>query len=89
MFLLLQDLLCLNLDIDECMTESSVCHPNADCHNVEGSVNCTCKVGFQGNGKSCFGKNLKIFCVTTTCFHNEIRLFLILLKICFYNATAP
>ena len=42
-------------DIDECAVESSECDVNAECVNVPGSFNCTCKAGFTGNGTMCKG----------------------------------
>ena len=44
-------------DIDECQASPAVCHVNANCVNNIGSPdNCTCKTGFSGNGRNCFGK---------------------------------
>jgi len=31
------------------------CNINANCLDINGSVNCTCKPGFLGNGFSCTG----------------------------------
>ena len=42
-------------DVDECAAESSECDVNAECVNVPGSFNCTCKAGFTGNGTMCKG----------------------------------
>jgi len=43
-------------DIDECANESR-CVDNAQCNNLPGTYNCTCKNGFSGNGSvSCEGK---------------------------------
>ncbi|XP_029190864.2 uncharacterized protein LOC114957549 isoform X2 [Acropora millepora] len=39
-------------DIDECCSENE-CHRNATCTNTNGSYNCTCKGGFQGDGRNC------------------------------------
>ena len=44
-------------DIDECSIEND-CHQNALCNNTKGSYNCTCKDGFEGDGKNCTGKIL-------------------------------
>ena len=44
-------------DIDECSIENE-CHQNATCNNTKGSYNCTCKDGFEGDGKNCTGKIL-------------------------------
>jgi hypothetical protein len=37
-------------DIDECATESNICHQFATCSNVAGSYSCHCRTGFSGNG---------------------------------------
>ncbi|XP_015751618.1 PREDICTED: protein crumbs-like isoform X4 [Acropora digitifera] len=39
-------------DIDEC-SSANECHQNATCNNTKGSYNCTCKDGFEGDGKNC------------------------------------
>ncbi|XP_044171458.1 uncharacterized protein LOC114970560 isoform X2 [Acropora millepora] len=43
---------CKNKDIDEC-SSANECHQNATCNNTKGSYNCTCKDGFEGDGKNC------------------------------------
>ena len=48
--------LCLVLDLDECTTNSHTCDVNAVCQNTVGSHTCSCKAGYTGNGKSCYGK---------------------------------
>ena len=46
----------VNIDIDECSnSEKNNCHQEADCHNTDGSFNCTCRSGFSGNGTTCEG----------------------------------
>ena len=42
------------IDIDEC-TDANLndCDVNAKCLNLEGSFNCTCEDGFEGNGEYC------------------------------------
>ena len=42
-------------EIDECISSYHRCDPNAACQNTVGSYICTCKAGFHGNGKKCFG----------------------------------
>ncbi|XP_068737137.1 uncharacterized protein [Montipora capricornis] len=42
-------------DIDECSSENN-CDVNARCMNTIGSYNCTCKKGYQGDGRNCSGK---------------------------------
>ena len=43
------------LDIDECLNRSHACDVSANCTNTDGSHNCTCKVGYTGDGHSCQG----------------------------------
>ncbi|VDD94411.1 unnamed protein product [Enterobius vermicularis] len=40
-------------DIDECLTESHKCSPNADCINEPGSFRCKCKDPYIGDGYLC------------------------------------
>ena len=42
-------------DIDECLNRSHACDVSANCTNTDGSHNCTCKVGYTGDGHSCQG----------------------------------
>ena len=42
-------------DIDECSSNNE-CDVNARCTNIIGSYNCTCKKGYGGGGRDCFGK---------------------------------
>ena len=44
------------LDTDECTVGTYPCDPNASCRNTKGSFECTCKDGFNGDGKTCKGK---------------------------------
>ena len=44
------------LDIDECSASSPVCDIKANCSNTRGSYDCTCKVGYTGDGKTCQGR---------------------------------
>lgn len=40
-------------DINECENGRNDCHVNANCTNTVGSFNCTCKVGYTGDGRIC------------------------------------
>ena len=40
------------IDVDECVDNPTVCHINAVCLKTEGSYICSCKPGFQGDGKN-------------------------------------
>ena len=42
-------------DIDEC-SSANECNMDATCTNTIGSYNCTCKKGYQGDGRNCPGK---------------------------------
>ena len=44
-----------NPDIDECQSVPSVCHSDADCTDIDGSYECTCRIGYSGNGTLCTG----------------------------------
>ena len=41
------------LDIDECALGTDNCDVNADCADTIGSFNCTCNIGYLGNGITC------------------------------------
>ena len=41
-------------DIDECL--NSPCDVNAMCTDNDGSFDCTCNIGFTGDGLTCMGK---------------------------------
>ena len=44
------------VDLDECTTNSHTCDVNAVCQNTVGSHTCSCKAGYTGDGKTCYGK---------------------------------
>ena len=45
------------LDIDECADhELNECDANALCTNTNGSYDCRCVSGYQGDGRNCTGK---------------------------------
>lgn len=41
------------LDIDECDLSTDACAINATCSNTEGSYECSCDIGFTGDGRTC------------------------------------
>ena len=44
-------------DIDECANPSkNNCSSNANCTDTIGSYDCTCEIGYSGNGYTCDGK---------------------------------
>ena len=45
-----QALICHIPDIDECDLETDNCHVNADCTDTIGSFQCTCSIGYSGDG---------------------------------------
>ncbi|XP_065942257.1 uncharacterized protein [Magallana gigas] len=40
-------------DIDECKEETADCALNATCSDTDGGYTCTCRSGFEGDGKTC------------------------------------
>ena len=52
------------LDNQECAIDDHDCHPNATCHNTEGSFTCQCKPGHTGDGKTCSGRDQSLFLVS-------------------------
>ena len=46
---------CLISDIDECVASTHDCAKEARCVNKPGSFECTCREGYQGDGKTCRG----------------------------------
>ena len=61
-FLQFYTIISILIDINECeVGGANDCHTEADCLNIDGSYNCTCKVGYTGTGILCAGilfKNL-------------------------------
>ena len=45
-------------DIDECYNGNNTCALNATCTNTEGSYNCSCNLGYTGNGENCTSKEI-------------------------------
>ena len=44
-------------DIDECERDTDNCNTNANCSDTEGSFNCTCVTGYEGDGVNCTSKS--------------------------------
>lgn len=44
-----------SLDIDECARNRDNCDSNANCVNTQGSFECVCREGYEGNGRMCTG----------------------------------
>ena len=45
-------------DVNECLTGAHLCDPNANCTNTQGSHLCTCRTGYNGDGKHCQGESI-------------------------------
>ena len=59
---------CMNFiiaDINECELETYPCSSNANCTDTDGSFNCTCREGFEGDGFNCTG----IICIPCKHFY--------------------
>ena len=52
-------------DIDECARGSHTCDASANCTNNKGSYECTCQLGFTGDGFTCAGKTQTIHMCTS------------------------
>ena len=51
-------LLSIAADVDECATNATNrndCSVNANCINTDGSFQCHCRSGFEGDGRICRG----------------------------------
>ena len=48
-------------DINECELEIHSCSAYANCTDTDGSFNCTCREGFEGDGFNCTGMYNKRF----------------------------
>lgn len=42
-------------DDNECIMNTHTCNMNGFCNNTEGSFNCTCSIGYSGDGINCTG----------------------------------
>jgi len=61
----------LHVDINECENGDDNCNENANCTNTEGSFNCTCNLGYTGDGVICTSK-----LPLANCFGNCYLMFL-------------
>ena len=50
--------------MNECELGLDNCHPNATCSDVDGSFDCFCNIGFEGDGSSCISKNFSHCTIT-------------------------
>ena len=51
----------MDVDDDECdNAETNDCDLNALCSNTEGSYNCRCMTGYDGDGRNCTGNDILI-----------------------------
>jgi len=48
-------------DINECALGTHNCDSNAICTNTPGSYTCACKIGYSGDGFTCYGINFSCF----------------------------
>ena len=60
----------IHADINECDIGTDECHDNASCSDTIGSYECTCDIGFTGDGYNCSGKILNT--LSTSCLVGEI-----------------
>lgn len=54
--------ICFFPDVDECQPFKNNCHFDAECLNTEGSFECRCRPGYQGDGLNCTCKLLWYMC---------------------------
>lgn len=52
--LLINGLINVFTDIDECLHGTSTCSSNANCVNTQGSYHCQCADGYHGDGINCY-----------------------------------
>ena len=61
---------CVFVDINECQT--SPCDVNANCTNIDGGHECTCHIGYEGDGISCTGTHcMEIIMILVTMYKRE------------------
>ena len=57
------------LDINECLLWTTKCSSNAQCINTQGSYNCNCHDGYEGDGEKCYDVNE---CARNPCDFNAV-----------------
>ena len=50
-------------DINECSRGTDNCNANANCINTQGSFQCVCRDGYEGDGIICRGMTLSMNCI--------------------------
>ena len=75
------------LDINECDNGSNDCHVNANCTNTVGSFNCTCKVGYTGDGRICSGMLFKLQHIMRTPHFLCFLVFWLVLKLLVFDSS--
>lgn len=60
-------------DIDECL--ASPCDDNAACLNTDGSYECSCAPGFEGDGQTCTGNKTENASLTTCAKSKRLYVF--------------
>ena len=73
----------VSTDVDECALNEHTCNVNANCTDTDGSFNCTCREGFEGDGFSCTGDNY--FKSITIIFYRAHNLVSNALSFCSHN----
>ena len=58
--------LALCIDVNECDEGTDECHSNATCSNTVGSYDCTCVLGYSGDGFNCTSMLTKNFMPSTS-----------------------
>lgn len=53
-------------DIDECEEQTADCALNATCSDTDAGYTCTCKTGFEGDGKKCKGIKMIMYWLMVT-----------------------
>ena len=60
MMMRLMNMMWIPVDIKECSLDLDDCSEFATCENTEGSFQCVCLEGYQGNGTQCTGQSLSV-----------------------------